>query len=155
MTPQRLSRQASPGRSAKPSPIIKLDANEELTFILSGCNALKTDGIDIRIIDTKGSIKLKGHGFLYLMGAKDGLLGEGDDYDFSKLAADGYTVERTREDFGYMYTVYKKDIVDMKDVTSDKSADGNSIWVYDFNQGTFLEKSNKSWSFRVLPCLAF
>lgn len=40
-------------------------------------------------------------------------------------------------------------------VTSDKSADGNSIWVYDFNQGTFLEKSNKSWSFRVLPCLAF
>ena len=279
---------AEPGRSAKPSPIIRLDANEELTFILSGCNALKTDGIDIRIIDTKGSIKLKGHGFLYLMGAKDGLLGEGDDYDFSKLAADGYTVERTREDFGYMYTVYKKDIVDMKDVTpdhvgyviasdgkvyptheialrhkvtplgmiayvgkgkdyqhglavfteqtvsttllqyapqrvetfaktkpapagctwrlptrdevklmfdacscnpgetpddrgrfaasgfidmnrfvmhgggtgyyfvtSDKSADGNSIWVYDFNQGTFLEKSNKSWSFRVLPCLAF
>ena len=40
-------------------------------------------------------------------------------------------------------------------VTSDKSADDNSIWVYDFNQGTFLENSNKSWSFRVLPCLAF
>ncbi len=36
-------------------------------------------------------------------------------------------------------------------VTSDKSADGNNFWVWDFSRGAFLEKSSDSFNFRVLP----